>query len=98
MQIVFWILFLVVTLIGLFYMVSFEKVTKEYKQLEKEYDSLNRESFKARTINMLITDLVLEYRKDKENTNIFTIMRKILDIILDNKEDISTGKVTNVNS
>ncbi len=89
MQIVFLILFLLVTV---FYMISFEKLTKEYKQLEKKYDDLNCESLKARITNMLITDLVLEYRKDSKNKNIFTTMKEILDIILSEKEDISTRK------
>lgn len=92
MPTIFWILFLVVIVIGLFYMVNFERVTKEYKKLKKEYDNLNCESLKARTKNMLISDLVLEYRKDRENKNIFTTMAEILDIILSNKEDISTRK------
>ena len=92
MKVIFVIMFVTTIAIAVFYCKSFERVTEEYRELEERYDNLNGKTLTMRTTNLMIKNLVNEYRKDVTHRNACTAMRDISNIMLKNKIELDTDQ------
>ena len=88
MQIVINIMFVVTIGIAIFFWVKYEKECEHSYELEDKLCEAKCE-LKEKAQLVIIADLIHEYKK---GGNVYTIMRKISDLVLSNKKDISADQ------
>lgn len=79
MHIVFWIIFGVVLVAGLFFYGRCQLLDEKVYELEDKL--CEAKAIRHRAELMQIKDLVDEYRKDRLGTNAYSILAKISDVI-----------------
>ena len=92
MQIMFWMMFIAMTMIAIVYWAKYEQECKHSYELEDRLGEVRAENLKRRTLLMKVNELVTTYSKDVINTNAHAILRELSEMNLDIKIELDTDQ------